>query len=276
MEQQVDLTFFAEERPAVMVVGHERSGTHFLMNALAACCGYVSAPWINFDLPSLNINYFKPTEVGWALRTLATRPLANIVKSHHPADFFAGELPRLTSRYLVFYIYRHPVAVMLSYWRFVHRCSWVEGPRTADPLAFARAEPCGRMLRYQIRQYPDLLRRWAAHVEGWRAAAEQQPRVLIVRYEDLDGRYEDTMRGLGLPLVARNLLRPGQRGSEDTLRGVATLPDQPGALPRPPRDVNVIPGGAADPSGSGIPPDTDALERLCRETVGETMARLGY
>ena len=44
MRFQANLALFPDERPAVMVVSHERSGTHFLMNALAACYGYVSRP----------------------------------------------------------------------------------------------------------------------------------------------------------------------------------------------------------------------------------------
>jgi hypothetical protein len=253
MKVEPDLAFFPTERPAVMVVSHERSGTHFLMNALAACYGYVSAPFVNFDLPHVNINYYCLPTVRDALLALAARPMANVVKSHHAADFFAAELPRLARRYVVFNICRDPVATLLSFWRFLHRLPWAEGPRLADPLAFARAEPCGQMMRYQMRQYPHLMARWAAHIEGWLAAAQAVPRVVVVRFEDLDASYEQTMRGFA-----------------------GLLGQPPQTLTRPSRDVNVIPGGPADHAGWGIPPDVEALRRLCRETVGGTMARLGY
>ena len=36
-------------KPKVMVVSHERSGTHFLMNTIALNFDYISAPWINLD-----------------------------------------------------------------------------------------------------------------------------------------------------------------------------------------------------------------------------------
>lgn len=248
-----DLALFPDDRPAVLVVSHERSGTHFLMNALAACYGYVSSPWVNFDRPMVNINYFHPPEVRDALLALAERPLANVVKSHHPAGFYAGELGRIARRYVVFAVCRDPVGVMLSLWRWLHRWPWLEGPKVADPLTFARAEPCGRMLRYQIRQQPSMLHRWEAHVESWLAAARAQPRVVVVRYEDLDTRYEETVRGFA-----------------------AVLGRPPQALARPARDVNVIAGGPQDPAGLGVPTDVEALRRLCRETVGQTMARLGY
>jgi hypothetical protein len=135
----------------------------------------------------------------------------------------------------------------------MHRWPWFEGPKVADPLTFARAAPCGGMLRYQLRQHANLMLRWSAHVESWLAAAESIRRVVLIRYEDLDGHFEEVVLGLG-----RVLGRPPQ------------------ALSRPSRDINVIPGGPEDPASLGIPPDTEALRALCRETVGGTMARLGY
>lgn len=248
-----NFTLFNEMRPVVMVVSHERSGTHFLMNALASCYGYVSTPWVDFDRPTFNINYFYLPEVRDLLLALADRPMANVVKSHHTADFFNGELRRISERYVVFVICRDPVAVMDSFWRFIHQWPWAEGPKTTDARSFVSAEPSGRLLRYQMRQHRDMLHRWSAHAEGWLAAAEDLPRVVIVRYEDLDGNYEATVRGF-----SKHLGRP------------------PEAIVRPARDYNVIPSGPRDPVGNGRPTDLDALRQLCRERVGRTMAKLGY
>lgn len=255
MGMRVDgnFTLFQESRPAAMVVSHERSGTHFLMNALASCYGYVSTPWIDFDRPTFNINYFYLPEVRDLLLALADRPMANVVKSHHAVDFFAGELQRITERYVIFVICRNPAAVMLSFWRYIHQWPWTEGPKTLDPASFACGEPCGRLMRYQMRQYGSLLDRWSAHVEGWLYAAASLPRVVVVRYEDLDTNYEATMRGL-----AKHLGRPHQ------------------AIARPARDYNVIPGGPRDPTGQGVSPDLNSLRQLCREHVGPTMTHLGY
>ena len=181
MRVQANLALFPEERPAAMVVSHERSGTHFLMNALAACYGHTSTPFVNLDEPDVVINYFHPPSLRDVLMGLAARPMANVVKSHHPVEFFGSELVTLTKRYVILVVCRDPVAVMLSYWRIMHRWAWNEGPKTVDPVSFARAEPCGRMMRYQMRQYPNLLKRWAAHVEGWVAAAEGNARISMVR-----------------------------------------------------------------------------------------------
>jgi hypothetical protein len=244
---------FDEMRPAALVVSHERSGTHFLMNSLASCYGYVTTPWIDFDRPTFNINYFYSPEVRDLLLALADRPMANVVKSHHVADFFAEELRKIAERYVVFVVCRHPAAVMLSFWRFLHQWPWNEGPKSLDPLAFARSEPCGRLMRFQMRQAASMLHRWAAHVDGWLDAATACPRIVVVRYEDLDEKYEQTVRSFAEPL-------------EHTPQSIA----------RPSRDYNVIPRGPVDPTGRGVLPDVDGLRELCRQQVGQTMSRLGY
>ncbi len=248
-----NFALFRETRPAALVVSHERSGTHFLMNSLASCYGYVTTPWIDFDRTTFNINFYYLPEVRDLLLALADRPLANVLKSHHSVEFFAGELRVLTERYVIFAICRHPVSVMLSFWRFIHQWPWNEGPKTVDPLSFARSAPWGRIMRYQIGQHNTMLDRWAAHVDGWLDAAATNPRIVIVRFEDLDAHYEATMRSF-----AERLGRP------------------PLAIARPARDYNVIPGGPDDPACRGVLPDVEELRAHCREQVGRTMARLDY
>lgn len=236
-----------------MVVSHERSGTHFLMNSLAACYGYTSNPFINFDRPDVEINYCQASKVRQVLLALAARPMANVVKSHHAVDFFKGELNELIERYVLFVICRHPAPVMVSFWRFMHEWNWNEGPKTDDPITFARSEPCGGIMRYQMRQAANMLRRWASHVEGWLDAAAEFPRIVVVRYEDLDADYERTVRGFE-----------------------AVLGHPPQALVRPARDRSVILPGHIAPKVSDLPPDMEALRELCRAQVGPTMSRLGY
>jgi hypothetical protein len=248
-----NFTLFQERRPAAMVVSHERSGTHFLMNSLAACYGYVATPWIDFDASTWNINYFYLPHVRDLLLGMAERPMANVVKSHHAVDFFQEELASITRRYVLFVICRHPVPTMLSFWRFLHQWPWNEGPKAVDPVAFAKTEPWGRIQCYQMRQCTNMLARWAAHVEGWLDAAADCRRIVVVRYEDLNENYEATVRGFATPL--------------------GRLPQ---AIARPPRDSNVIPPGPPNPTGCGLSDDLVALRKLCQDQVGPTMSRLGY
>jgi len=256
MSVAAEFTFFPEQRPAVMVVSHERSGTHFLMNALASCYGYVSLPWIDLDNPKQSVLDFHSREqLGKILANLAEKPMANIVKAHQTAEFFSDQLEALSKRYTIFAIYRDPVPVMLSFWRYMYRFrpEIDPGPKAADPLTFARTAPAGLMLRYQLQRCDSVLDRWAHHVNSWLAAAPNYPNIRLVRYEDLDLHFETTMKSFA-SLLGRD----------------------PFSISRPSRDYNVIPLGPNDPILNGASPDIEALRRHCRERVGETMARLGY
>ena len=49
MTEKNNLQLAPEDVKKAMIVSHERSGTHFLMNTLDKNFPYISQPWINFD-----------------------------------------------------------------------------------------------------------------------------------------------------------------------------------------------------------------------------------
>ncbi len=217
------LNYFPDQRPNAIVVSHERSGTHFLINSLAACYGYINDPYIDLDRNAININYYDPAAVGEVLFRIGQgRSLANLVKSHHQAGFFKGELDRITKRYVVFYIVRDPVRVMMSFWRFLHQWHWMEGPKIKDPITFIKTEPCGQLMRYQVHQHKSMINRWESHVKGWLEVGEKYERVVVVRFEDLDKDYKNCMAQLA-----------------------TVLEHDPVTIERPSRDEDIVPGGPA-------------------------------
>jgi hypothetical protein len=234
----------------VLIVSHERSGTHFLMNSIAAAYGYPPGAFLNFDLPQLNINYFHPPTVAGTLEKVGDRAVPSLVKSHHAVDFFDGVLDDVLKHMVVFYIHRHPVDVMVSFWRLVASWPWHEGPRRLTALEFAAAEPEGMMMRYQQKQTRNLLHRWASHIDGWTAAARGRSRLKVVRYDALSSAYAGTITGF------------------ETVLGKQT-----GGLMPPNREFNVVNGLAAD---ALPPPDYTALRALALAEVGDTMRRHGY
>ncbi|MEJ0013749.1 MAG: sulfotransferase domain-containing protein [Bauldia sp.] len=241
----------APARPSVLVVSHERSGTHFLMNAIVAAYGYPRGPFLNFDQPQLNINYFDPPAVAAVLEKVGSHATPSVIKSHHAVDFFDGVLDDVLKHVAVFYIHRDPVDVMISFWRLVAACSWHEGPRRPTALEFAAAEPEGMMMRYQQKQTRSLLHRWANHVDGWTEVAKTRGgRLKVVRYDALSSAYERTVVGF------------------DALLGQRT-----GSLVPPRRELNVVTGVSAD----ALPaPDYAAIRELALAEVGDTMRRHGY
>ncbi|MBS1766900.1 MAG: sulfotransferase domain-containing protein [Acidobacteria bacterium] len=193
------------DRPHLMVVSHERSGTHFVMNALAENGGYRSEPWINLDFQT-GLNLHAPRVIAQIFAQYAKKPALNIVKSHHQLAFFEPVLEGILQDFRIVYMVRHPATLMPSLMRYLNAWAWDEGPRCTTPSELIRAEPSGAMLRYQKRQVPNLVARWRAHVEPWVREASRRPGIAVVRYEDLDGRFDATMAsllgGLGLPAGA--------------------------------------------------------------------------
>jgi hypothetical protein len=187
----------------VVVVSHERSGTHFLMNSLAMNSRYTVDPFLNFDHETLahEVNFHSEVSVrnffdGLRQMKAPRGPLVlkSIIKSHHTREFLEPVLGRPEVRIL--YVYRHPVDMMVSFWRFLHRWDWHEGPKTDTPLALARRAPEGRLLRYQHRHVATFFDRWAHHVNGWLAAAGEHPNVMGVPYSSLCATYETQVRAV--------------------------------------------------------------------------------
>ena len=236
-------------RPDVLVVSHERSGTHFLINALTRAYDYPER-FLDFDQSSLNINYFAPQAIASTVAEVAKRRSSAILKSHHAVDFFDGILDEVLKKTTIFYIHRDPVDVMISLWRFINHWGWREGPKRTTALEFAASQPEGQMLRYQMLQQKSMLHRWAYHVDGWTAAAQGRDRIRVVRFDQMKSRYEQTVADFGGLLGRRS-----------------------GSLTPPSRNANVIQGAPVDRLER---PDTDTLRALALTEVGETMRRQGY
>jgi hypothetical protein len=167
-----------------MVVSHERSGTHFLINALTRAYDYPDR-LLDFDQRSLNINYYAPHAIVSTITEVAKRRSSAVLKSHHAVDFFDGILDEVLKKTIIFYIHRDPVDVMISLWRFINHWRWREGPKRASAFEFASSQPEGQMLRYQMLQQRSMLHRWAYHLDGWTAAAQGRERILVVRFDQL-------------------------------------------------------------------------------------------
>jgi hypothetical protein len=240
-------------RLPIMVVSHERSGTHFTMNSIAGCFDYVSNPWLDLDRHPFNINYYHaPSLKALLLKVAEVRPV-NLLKSHHEFEFFKRFMPATEGKLHIVYVYRNPADTMASFWRFLHTWDWVEGPLEDTALGFATAAPMGQSMRYQFRQYPSMLERWANNVEHWVDAARRANNIHIVRYEDLAEHFEDTIRRLGR--------RMGM---------------EPARIALPSRGENVVAGGTLAWNPEPSADNRAAVDQLARAMFPGLIDRLGY
>lgn len=249
----MEITALADDRRPLIVVSHERSGTHFTMNAIGKCFDYVSRPWIDLDLHQINVNYFAPRVLSDTLQKLAQMRPANLIKSHHEFRFFADIIEEVGRAYRLVYVYRSPADTLASYWRLLNAYPWMEGPKCATVLEFSTSAPMARLLRYQYHQYGTMLDRWANHVRGWTEAARAFPAIRLVRYEDLRDDYEAVIRDLGAWMGLEPTRFEVPSKSEDVIGG----PDLP-FHPAPGADNRAM------------------VAELARRTHPELLERLGY
>jgi hypothetical protein len=182
----------------VIVAGHERSGTHFLINTLVSNFGFAPKR-IDSDISS-GADFYIRDHFRVFLAAVGKVNGGRIIKEHHHLGFFDGLFDFVRENFIVFYMYRNPADVMCSYWRYVHAAERREGPLTATPGAFMRAPPRGGMLRYQMEQHATVLDRWRSHVDAWTTVGVEKADVTPISYEDLNLDFEATVGRLAARL----------------------------------------------------------------------------
>jgi hypothetical protein len=197
----------------LMVVSHERSGTHFLINTLAGLLGlpqkqddlYLTESVDNYH----SEGYIK--KVREHLSLLSVIP-TTIIKSHHHHKFFEDfdfEKHNITP----FYIYRDPRDVMVSCHHYFnshpHLLHSRTFPSSTGPLDLAfgvRPTEYAFDKAYSYYKNASMLERWCSHVKPYL----KDDRFHKVKYEDLNLNFEDACENLMARLneTFRDLNRP--------------------------------------------------------------------
>jgi hypothetical protein len=187
----------SEDMKKIMVVSHERSGTHFLMNTLAQNFGYDAVDWIDLDM-NLPLNYWNAENIVLTLEATFGKPVLNIFKSHHQVDFFLPVFGDLVKEFLFFYIHRNWHDVFDSFSKHLNEMNqnWFAGPASRGGAELAKLEPCGGLLRYQYYQHRTCLERWKYHVTGWFHGIPEEYRnhVHYIEYEKLDSDFKKEVK----------------------------------------------------------------------------------
>jgi hypothetical protein len=208
----------------LVIISHERSGTHFLINSLSGSFNY-SARSINLDHTDVNINYYAPENILDIFKKLSNIHIANVIKSHHSSGFFDEILNEILDDFNLLYIYRDPRDVMVSLWKQIQFWEWHEGPKTETLQEFIHSSPSGRMMRYQQHQEPSVLHRWESHVRSWIIDISDSIRnkIIYVKYEELHSNFDVTMETIAnqiginsysivRPLPSENVIPPISKG----------------------------------------------------------------
>lgn len=176
----------------VIVITHERSGTHLLINMINYdkkgeffTIGYIPEK-IEYNLENYKYHTYKDIYVN-------TFRENSISKSHHQVQFMLEYLDFLFSKYKVIYLKRDVKDVLVSYYRFLKK-DLNNFPEFAEWI-FMKPNDVG--LKY-IAPYPDphvivepenYIQRWKIHLEGW---LKYKDDMLVLNYEDIINEYQYT------------------------------------------------------------------------------------
>jgi hypothetical protein len=175
-------------RKKILVVSHERSGTHFLINTIAQCFNYDPQ---QIDLINRQgvVQWDDPASVKRWFQQYQGSFVPNVFKSHHAYPLLADFLSDLADEFTVFYIRRDGRDVMTSFWVYLNKIGPGWGPKTATVGEFMRATSVGRSIQFQAtRRRITMLKRWIEHVEGWTANRLSLP-IHYISYEALNGQH---------------------------------------------------------------------------------------
>lgn len=179
-------------KKAILVVTHERSGTHLLINMI----NYRH----NGDfssigrLPSENIPHTIEVYKDWVYKYILTnRYSLNVVsKSHHQVEFYTDFIDFLFENYYVIYLKRDIKDVLVSYYKFLNSDEKDHKPIPGFPefkdWVFMNPEKVG--YKY-FANYPDphvvvmpcdYIERIYLHTKGWEKYSDE---ILTLNYEDI-------------------------------------------------------------------------------------------
>ena len=169
----------------VVVISHERSGTHFLINTIRLHFGFEPGV-VNFP--------FAMPELGKA--AVSDADPAVIRKSHHQAQCFGHQIDELLARNHVFYIIRDCRAVMVSLFHYWEKSDSFPNPESLKELAVMdpQAEPWDQ---YRVGNPSTMVERWTDHISGWEPFFD---RLTVVTYENLSNRFREEVMRIGCVL----------------------------------------------------------------------------
>ena len=191
-----------EVKSPLMVCSHERSGTHFLMNSLSSCTSYTNKPFLNYDYINLGsaINFYSEKSIFSFIQNCSNISINSdlyyvnsIIKSHFPLPLIGKDSINILK---ISYVYRNPVDVFISFWKFLHKLDWFEGPKINCPLELMKYTPCGQSQRYQIQNYHTYFSRWANHVSSAYLASQKHKNIICINYSDLLNNHSNSIKDL--------------------------------------------------------------------------------
>lgn len=225
------VTLDTKPKKLAFICSHERSGTHFLINSLAANTNYSNNPIFDLDKfcreGKLNIFYEGQLErfSKYLLnikKEISRLYFTSLVKTHFDAEALKPLFG--VENIIFFYIFRNPVKTLSSFWRFNRKWVWDRQAHKANFKEFVMMQPSGLSTATQSAPAETYYQRWEKHVNGWLNASKSFKNVNAINYDNLDRYYDKELRNLVLKLGYKSeerFVRPEHsnywKGADDTI-----------------------------------------------------------
>jgi hypothetical protein len=183
---------FNDKNKPIIVITHERSGTHMLINIINHdnLGKYYSVGYMDRSSKKTIENYLYHVEKDIYMGKYMNN---TILKSHHQVNFFNNIIDDFLNDYKVIYLKRDIKDVLVSYYRFLNDKGNKQPLDNFPPFKewiFMNPLHVGNdILGYNdfpdphvIIQPRDYVHRWLIHVNGW---SRYRDKILFLNYEDI-------------------------------------------------------------------------------------------
>ena len=179
----------------ILVITHERSGTHLLINI------------INYEkfgefhtvgiLPN-NITHNLKNYKEYVLKSIVGLSFENdiICKSHHQVEFMEKYLEFIFDKYKVIYLYRDVKDVLVSYYNFLMP---IENFPKFEDWIFMKPYEVGEKFKQGVKHVhksdphvivepENYIDRWKIHKDGW---LKYKDELLVLKYENILNNFDE-------------------------------------------------------------------------------------
>ena len=169
----------------ILILSFPRSGTHFLMNTIAANFPYYSNRAMK--LPISN-------SIGEVTDFIKSQGhTKRIFKSHMQAFSFGNVWNVLKTDYYVFYVIRDGRDAITSLYNFYKKRNKRGKQKTLTEFLIDKPPDAESAYKVAIKKPKTVIDMWNYHIESWIG----KENVFYVHYEDLIERFDDVVRAIG-------------------------------------------------------------------------------